>query len=253
MPRLAALAIVAMSLSGCATAGSETVGLEACPSFVAYGREFQARGGGTRSAAGEFGNRRDAERLRRHAGSSAGVQPSVTVSSAMKRWHPVCWMTAAPVSIGFEALLQVEGAQGIATFIDGARLDFGSDAVPVAIYSRRNFVRRCPDGQQSPFAYVTRDGFDVAPGCLHGFTIAADAPQHDRLIQRPSQIGFNRGAILPIAVSLLAGCARDPSDGFPPTQSICIRCQLSNPKAAPSALLCAHGCVMQTACYRFFF
>lgn len=56
--------------------------------------------------------------------------------------------------------------KGIAVFIDDTGLDFGSDAVPVAIHSRRNFVRRCPNGQQSPFAYVARGGFDVAPRCL---------------------------------------------------------------------------------------
>src|SRR5690606_8093441 len=32
-----------------------------------------------------------------------------------------------------------------------------------------------PDGQQSPFAYVARNGFDIAPGGVHGFATAANA------------------------------------------------------------------------------
>lgn len=41
--RLAALAIVTSSLSGCATDGSKAGRLAACPPVVEYGREFQAR------------------------------------------------------------------------------------------------------------------------------------------------------------------------------------------------------------------
>ena len=41
--RLAVLAIATSSLSGCATVGSETDIVTACPPVVEYSREFQAR------------------------------------------------------------------------------------------------------------------------------------------------------------------------------------------------------------------
>ncbi|RHZ91809.1 hypothetical protein D1114_19010 [Cereibacter sphaeroides] len=41
--RLAVLVIATISLSGCATAGSENGGLALCPPAVEYSREFQAR------------------------------------------------------------------------------------------------------------------------------------------------------------------------------------------------------------------
>lgn len=41
--QLAALAIATISLTGCATVGSDGTGLKACPPVVAYDREFQAR------------------------------------------------------------------------------------------------------------------------------------------------------------------------------------------------------------------
>lgn len=43
MPRLAALAIAAISLTGCATGGSEPRVVTVCPPVVEYSREFQAR------------------------------------------------------------------------------------------------------------------------------------------------------------------------------------------------------------------
>ncbi|CUH17467.1 hypothetical protein JSE7799_00392 [Jannaschia seosinensis] len=43
MRRLAVLAIATSLLSGCATDGSESGRLAACPPVVEYGREFQAR------------------------------------------------------------------------------------------------------------------------------------------------------------------------------------------------------------------
>lgn len=41
--RLAVLAIATSLLSGCATGGAESGWLTACPPFVDYSREFQAR------------------------------------------------------------------------------------------------------------------------------------------------------------------------------------------------------------------
>lgn len=41
--RLAVLVIATSLLTGCATAGFETVGMAACPPVVEYSREFQAR------------------------------------------------------------------------------------------------------------------------------------------------------------------------------------------------------------------
>jgi len=43
MRRLAALAIAAISLTGCATGGSEPRVTTVCPPVVEYSREFQAR------------------------------------------------------------------------------------------------------------------------------------------------------------------------------------------------------------------
>lgn len=44
--RLVALVIGASWLTGCATAGFETVSVAACPTVVEYSREFQARAAG---------------------------------------------------------------------------------------------------------------------------------------------------------------------------------------------------------------
>ncbi|MBK1637979.1 hypothetical protein CKO24_02790 [Rhodothalassium salexigens DSM 2132] len=44
--RLAALAIATISLSGCATGGSEPRIIAVCPTVVDYSREFQARAAG---------------------------------------------------------------------------------------------------------------------------------------------------------------------------------------------------------------
>ena len=41
--QLAALAIATISLTGCATVGSDGAGLEACPPVVEYSRKFQAQ------------------------------------------------------------------------------------------------------------------------------------------------------------------------------------------------------------------
>ena len=43
--RRVALAIATSLLSGCATVGSETFGMAACPPLVEYSREFQERAG----------------------------------------------------------------------------------------------------------------------------------------------------------------------------------------------------------------
>ncbi|APH70650.1 hypothetical protein BSQ44_04025 [Aquibium oceanicum] len=43
MPRLAALAIAAISLTGCATVTSEPRIVTVCPPVVEYSRDFQAR------------------------------------------------------------------------------------------------------------------------------------------------------------------------------------------------------------------
>ena len=55
--RLAALGLVAIWLSGCATVSSNVVGQGTCPPIVEYRREFQARGRGDGPAAGGFGHR----------------------------------------------------------------------------------------------------------------------------------------------------------------------------------------------------
>ena len=46
MRRLAALVIVTISLTGCATGGSEPRTATVCPPVVEYSREFQARAAG---------------------------------------------------------------------------------------------------------------------------------------------------------------------------------------------------------------
>ena len=113
--------------------------------------------------------------------------------------HSIGGVPAAPVAIGFEIAVGIMGEQAVAVLVNQPCLDLGGNAVPVAINCRRKRARACPGCSQLALAQITRDGFDVAPSCLHGFTITTNAPQHDRLIQLLGQIGLDRGAALTIA------------------------------------------------------
>lgn len=92
---------------------------------------------------------------------------------------------AAPVAIGFEIVVGIMGPQAIALFVDEPCLDLGCDAVPVAIDRRRKRAGARPSRSQLALAQIARNGFDIAPGFVHRFTIAANVPQRDWLASHP--------------------------------------------------------------------
>jgi hypothetical protein len=117
-------------------------------------------------------------------------------------WHSIAGVPTAPIAIGFEIPVEIEGPQAIALLVNQPRLDLGGDAVPVTIDRRRKRARARSRCAQLTLAQVARDSFDIAPGCVHRFTIAAKASRGDDHIQLQAQIGPDKGVTLAIATSI---------------------------------------------------
>lgn len=81
--------------------------------------------------------------------------------------RPIRRMPATPIAISLPISIEIIGTQPIAGLVDGPRLKFGSNAMPVAVYCWMKRVARCPSAAQLPRTYVARHGLDIARECLH--------------------------------------------------------------------------------------